>query len=135
MIKKILFALSVILLTVSCSSDDNSNYYYKVLPVKEANVPSEFIYGQYYNITVRYIRPNDCHVYNEILYEYDYNARNIAVLSTVIDDKDCEELDREEELTILVHAVQHEPYIFRFWQGDDEDGEPIYLEIEVPVIH
>ncbi|MCD6544509.1 MAG: hypothetical protein J7K34_08365 [Flavobacteriaceae bacterium] len=132
--KKIFFAIFILLLTVSCSDDDSSNYHYELLPVTEADVPEEFIYGQVYYITVKYIRPTECYVYNDVLYEYDFDARNIAVISTVVEDNDCEVIDSEEELTIRVQALQTSPYIFRFWQGDDEEGNPIYLEIIVPVI-
>jgi len=132
--KKIFFVIFILLLTVSCSDDDSSNYHYELLPVEEADVPDEFIYGQIYYITVKYIRPTECYVYNDVLYEYDYDARNIAVISTVVEDNDCEVIDSEEELTIRVQALQTSPYIFRFWQGDDDDGNPIYLEIVVPVV-
>jgi hypothetical protein len=37
-------------------------------------------------------------------------------------------------LNIRVHALQVSPYIFRFWQGEDDNGDPIYLTIEVPVV-
>jgi len=132
--KKIFFVFFILLLSVSCSDDDNTNYHYELLPVEDAIVPDEFIHGQVYFITVKYIRPDDCYVYNDVLYEYDFDARNIAVISTVIENENCEVLDSEEELTIRVQALQTSPYIFRFWQGDDENGDPIYLEIVVPVI-
>jgi len=133
--KKFLLIFSIILLTISCSSDDDTNYQYKLLPIKEAFVPDEFNYGQIYTINVKYIRPDDCHIYSDILYEYDYDARNIAVVSTVVDDANCEILDSEEMLSFTVQALQHQPYIFRFWQGDDENGDPIYLEVEVPFVN
>jgi len=134
MMKKIFFVIFILLLTVSCSDDDSSNYHYELLPVEEAEVPDEFVYGQIYYISVKYIRPTECYVYNDVLYEYDYDARNIAVISTVVEDNDCEIIDSSEELTIRVQALQTSPYIFRFWQGDDDDGDPIYIEIVVPVV-
>lgn len=132
--KKIFFVFFILLLAVSCSDDDSSNYHYELLPVEEADVPDEFVYGQIYYISVKYIRPTECYVYNDVLYEYDYDARNIAVISTVVEDNDCEIIDSDEELTIRVQALQTSPYIFRFWQGDGDDGDPIYLEIVVPVV-
>ncbi len=132
--EKIFFVIFILLLTVSCSDDDSSNYHYELLSVEEADVPNEFVYGQIYYITVKYIRPTECYVYNDVLYEYDYDARNIAVISTVVEDNNCEVIDSDEELTIRVQALQTTPYIFRFWQGDDDDGNPIYLEIVVPVV-
>jgi len=53
----------------------------------------------------------------------------------VIESNDFETIDIEQELTFKVHALQESPYLFRFWQGDDDNGDPIYLTIEVPVIN
>lgn len=131
--KKIFFVIFAVILMVSCSDDDSYEYHYELLPTEDAVVPDEFIYGEIYELTVKYMVPNDCYVNSDILYEYDYDARNIAVVSLVIESNDCETLDLEQELSFQVHAVQQSPYIFRFWQGDDDNGDPIYLEIEVPV--
>ena len=135
MIKKVVFAFFVLILSVSCSSDDDTNYHYELLPITEATVPDEFIFGDYYTISVKYIVPDDCYVHSRILYEYDFDARNVAVLSTVIEDKNCEVLDTEEFITFGVQALQREPYVFRFWQGEDQDGNPIYLEKIVQVLN
>lgn len=131
--KKIIFAFFSLILLFSCS-DDDTNYHYELLPIDEAIVPEEFEFGKIYDITVKYIRPDDCYINSDILYEYDFDARNIAVISTYVENNNCESLDSEEELTFRVQALQHSPYIFKFWQGDDDNGNPIYLIIEVPVI-
>jgi len=130
--KKIFFAIFSLILFISCS-DDEVNFHYELLPVTEAVVPEAFDYGKIYNVTVKYIRPDDCYIYSDILYEYDFDARNVAVISTVIEDNDCEVLEVENELTFRVQALQTSPYIFKFWQGDDENGDPVYLIVEVPV--
>ncbi|MCK4561785.1 MAG: hypothetical protein KAT78_02670 [Flavobacteriaceae bacterium] len=131
--KKILFAFFSLILLLSCS-DDSKNYHYELLPIIEVEVPDEFEFGNIYDITVKYIRPDDCYIYSDILYEYDFYTRNVAVISTIIEDNNCEILEIEERLTFRVQALQTSPYIFKFWQGDDENGNPIYLIIEVPVI-
>jgi len=133
--RKIFFVIFAVLLMASCSDDDSYDYHYELLPIEEALVPEEFEYGQIYNISVKYIVPDDCYINSDILYEYNDDARNVAVISLVIESNDCETVDLEQELTFQVHALQASPYIFRFWQGDDENGEPIYLVIEVPVIN
>ena len=134
-IKKIFFVLFAVILFVSCSDDDSYDYHYELLPIDEAVVPEEFEYGEIYDISVTYIVPDDCYVNSDILYEYDQNARNVAVISLVIESNDCETIDLEQELTFQVHALQSSPYTFRFWQGDDDNGEPMYLIVEVPVIN
>ncbi len=134
-IKKIFFVIFAVVILVSCSDDDSNDYHYELLPVEEAVVPEEFEYGEIYDISVKYIVPEDCYVNSDILYEYDENARNVAVISLAIESNDCEIIDLEQELTFKVHALQESPYIFRFWQGEDDNGEPIYLTVEVPIIN
>lgn len=133
-VKKIFFVIFAVISMVSCSDDDSYEYHYELLPIEDAVVPDEFIYGEVYDLSVTYIVPSDCYVNSDILYEYDYDARNVAVISLVLESNDCQTIDLEQELSFKVHALQKSPYIFRFWQGDDENGEPIYLSIEVPVI-
>ena len=133
--RKIFFVIFAVLTMVSCSDDDSYDYHYELLPIEEALVPEEFEYGQLYDISVKYKVPDECYINSDILYEYDQDARNVAVISLVIESNECETIELEEELTFRVHAVQASPYIFRFWQGDDDNGEPIYLIVEVPVIN
>ena len=133
--RNIFFVIFAVVLMVSCSDDDSYEYQYELLPIEEALVPEEFEYGQIYDISVKYIVPDDCYINSDILYEYNEDARNVAVISLVIDSNDCDPLDLEQELTFQVRALQASPYIFRFWQGDDDNGEPVYLILEVPVIN
>ena len=134
-VKKIFFVIFAVIIMVSCSDDDSYEYHYELLPVEDAQVPEVFEYGKIYDITLNYILPDDCYVNNDVLYKYDDTSRNVAVVSLVIESNDCEDLELEQELTFRVHALQKNPYIFNFWQGDDENGEPIYLTVEVPVIN
>jgi hypothetical protein len=134
-LRKIFFVIFAVVFLLSCSDDDNEEYHYELLPIEEAAVPEVFEFGRIYNLSVKYIAPDDCYINSDILYEYDENARNVAVISLVIESNDCEIIDLEQELTFQVHALQASPYIFRFWQGEDDNGEPVYLTIEVPVIN
>lgn len=134
-LRKIFFVIFAVVFVASCSDDDSYDYHYELLPIEEAFVPEVFEFGRVYEISVKYISPEDCYVNSDVLYEYDEVARNVAVISLVIESNDCEIIDLEEELTFRVHALQASPYVFRFWQGDDENGEPIYLIKEVPVIN
>lgn len=133
-VKRIFFVIFALVFSMSCSDDDSSGYHYELLPVSDAVVPEEFQYGEIYTLAVKYIVPDNCYFNSDILYEYDGTARNIAVLSLVLEYDDCDPLDVEDELAIRVHALQTSPYVFRFWQGEDANGEPVYLIKEVPVI-
>jgi hypothetical protein len=134
-VKKIFFVIFAVLAMVSCSDDDSFDYHYELLPIEDATVPEEFEYGKIYDISLKYIVPDDCYVNSDILYEYDQDARNVALISLVLESNDCETIELEDQLTFQVHALQASPYIFRFWQGEDDTGEPIYLTVEVPVVN
>ena len=131
--KRIFFVLFTIVIFISCSNDEGSTYHYELLPVADAIVPEKFEFGKIYNIEVKYIQPDNCYIYSEVLYEYDDNDRNIAVISTVLDDKVCGATEFENQMSFKVHALQENTYKFKFWQGDDDEGNPIYLIKEVPV--
>lgn len=134
-VKRIFFVIFTAIFIVSCSDDDSSSFHYELLPIEDVVVPEEFEYGKVYDLTVKYIVPDDCYVNGDVLYEYDDDARNVAVISLVIEDIECEPLELEQELTFKVQALQTSPYTFRFWQGDDENGEPLYHVVVVPVIN
>ncbi len=120
----------------SCSNDDDGNYHFEYVPVLSADVPEEFTYGHSYLLTVKYELPNNCYSYYHYDYIYHDTSRIIAPIAIVNDDVDtCGDIITEGEFIIRVQALQSEPYIFKFWQGEDEQGEPIYLVIEVPVIN
>ena len=57
----------------------------------------------------------------------------VAPIAIVNEDEVCAQATYEGDFFIFVEALQTEPYIFNFWQGEDEQGNPIYLTIEVPV--
>lgn len=113
--------------------DDEENFHFEYVTVVTADVPDEFIFHETYTINVTYQLPNGCHsLYN---YDYIYNddERLIYPISIVNDEDACTEALEQGEFSIEVHALQTEPYIFKFWQGENEEGEDQYLTIEVPV--
>ena len=131
---RVFFVIFSFIIFVSCSNDDGPTYHYELLAVEDVDLPDEFEYGKVYNVSLKYILPDDCYISSDVLYEYDLDMRNVAVISTVLDDKDCFPVDFEDNISFKVKALQTETYVFKFWQGEDEQGEPIYLIKEVPVV-
>ena len=122
----------------SCSDDDDVNdheYHLEYIGTKSADVPDEFIFGKTYRINVTIELPNSCYFfYNQYDYFYEGTARLIYPIAHVDDDIACTPNIRETTFSIPVQALQTEPYIFKFYQGEDADGQDIFLTIEVPVI-
>lgn len=135
---KKLVALSLALfLFASCSiNDDNPNYSFEILPIESVEIPNEFTLGETYPITVSYFRPTTCHAFKEFYYLKENNERTVAAINYVFEENNCEELtDQLVEATFNFIVTSNGSYIFKFWQGEDSNGEDLYLTIEVPVIN
>jgi len=124
------------MLFASCSVDDDStSFSFEILPVESVDIPDEFELGETYPITVSYLRPSTCHGFKEFYYLKENNERTVAPITYVFDNNDCETLeDNLVEATFNFIVTSNGSYIFKFWQGEDTDGETQYLIIEVPVI-
>ena len=126
------------LLIVGCNDDDDYNYHdyhLEYIGVVSAELPDEFTYGHTYEINVTIELPNSCYYhYGQYDYFYEGTTRLIYPIVHIDDDVSCTQNITETTFSIPVHALQYEPYIFKFYQGEDANGEDMYLTIEVPVI-
>ena len=138
MIKKFLILMVLFAGFTACSLDDNNDYtdyHFEVLPIKTAQVPSEFQYGNSYAITVTFDLPSTCHYFYNLYYDYQGTSRIVAINSRVIEATGCDEEPREIEYEFMVQARQMEDYVFKFWKGEDVNGNDIFDEITVPVVN
>jgi len=132
---KKLLVLCLALIFASCSVDDDStNYSFEVLPVESVDIPDEFTLGEVYPITVSYFKPSTCHAFREFYYLKENNERTVAPIDYVFEKNNCQDLNDELiEETFNFIVTSNGSYIFKFWQGEDANGEDQYLTIEVPV--
>jgi len=133
--KLTLLSLFLILFT-SCSLEDKSlDYNLEILPVESVDIPESFTLGETYPITVSYLRPSTCHTFKEFYYSKNNNERTIAVINYDYIDNNCEDLEDDlVEATFNFVVTGNGSYIFKFWQGVDENDVDQYLTIEVPVV-
>ncbi|GAA3573021.1 hypothetical protein GCM10022395_22850 [Snuella lapsa] len=119
----------------ACSIDnDGTNYDLEVLPIESVDIPDEFALGETYPITISYLKPSTCHAFKEFYYLKDNNERTVAAINYVFEKDNCEALENElVEATFNFVVTSNGSYIFKFWQGEDENNEDQYLIIEVPV--
>ena len=134
--KRLVVFCLTLMLFASCSVDDDStSFSFEILPVESVDIPDEFELGETYPITVSYLRPSTCHGFKEFYYLKENNERTVAPITYVFDNNNCETLeDNLVEATFNFIVTSNGSYIFKFWQGEDTDGETQYLIIEVPVI-
>lgn len=125
----------------SCGIDDEpfgQGFHFEILPINEVLMPESFTHGEFYQIDYSYYKPSTCYAFNELYYLVDGDYRTVAVINTVLEETDdiiCEPLEDELEWRTLFFECTKDfgSYIFKFWQGQDENGEDVYLIMEVPV--
>ena len=134
--KKIVAFLSLFLIAISCSVDDDQpNVHYELVPVESVNLEDTLTVGLVNNIEINYKKPSTCHGFDGFYYEKNGFERIIGVQNYVIEQTDCQpitNITRQEVLKFKPTEVG--TYTFKFWQGKDTNGEDIFLEIERPVV-
>ena len=136
--KRLLFLLVVATFSVltSCSVDDGINYHFEALKINSVEMPESFELGEVYNIKVSYFRPDSCTYFEGFdVVKEELTTRNVVAVGSVIENKDSQCIEKMDEVTasFKFEVLYDQPYLFKFWTGDNENGESEYLEITVPV--
>ncbi len=129
-------ALSLLLQAFSCSlNNDGPNFHFKPLQITNAELPDSFELKETYQITVNYTIPDSCTDFSGFdVTQSDTSTRNVVVFGTVRTDQEaCTTTTKEAQASFSFVCLYDEPYTFRFWQGEGEDGEQEYFEVVVPV--
>ena len=137
--KKIALLVFVFILTFSsCSLDDSANetFYLEVLPIESVEIPEYFVLGETYEVFVTYTKPNSCYYFNDFIYEIDGDERTVAIVNTVYLNSTTSCDGEPEQVTVSFDFLVNgsETYLFKFYQGEDENGEDQYYLVEVPVM-
>ncbi|MCK8523209.1 hypothetical protein M0D21_16640 [Aquimarina sp. D1M17] len=134
-IKTVLVCLLATFLIGCDLDDDNTNFFYELVSIESVSVPDSFTRGETYTIDVNYFRPSSCHGFAGFDYNRFANERTVSVVNLVVNPDNCEDLGTTELIEQSFDFVVgiENSYVFRFWQGRDDDGNNQFLTIEVPV--
>ena len=135
--KRYLFLFALLILTfTSCTveSDDRPQFYLEVLPIDSVEMPEQFVHGETYEIWITYTRPTLCYEFNDFFYEIDGHERTVAIINTVYTNFDC--VEESEQITVRMEfpVTGTDTYVFKFYQGQDENEVDQYYLVEVPVV-
>ncbi|WP_179353421.1 hypothetical protein [Winogradskyella vidalii] len=130
--------LSILFISVftSCNLDDVDNNNYlgtEVLPIESVEMPEYFVIGETYEILITYERPSNCYQFYTFLYDIHENERTVAVVNAVYANDACVEETESVTVSLDFRVTGTETYLFKFYQGLDENGEELYYIVEVPV--
>ncbi|WP_339652860.1 hypothetical protein [uncultured Maribacter sp.] len=137
MIRKRLVLLAVFIAFISngCSiEDDDANFHFTTLEIVGAELPESFDYNKTYEILVNYIKPDSCTNYEGFdVVKDSLTVRNVVAIGSVRTDIDCTVQSIEQTASFNFKVIYTDPYTFKFYTGDNSEGEAEYLEVVVPV--
>jgi len=139
--KKFFALLTLITICFSCLPDDSDypRYHLELIPIESVEIPEFFVQGKTYEIKLYYTKKSTCHYPNGIYFDSNANSRIIAVENVVYDRDDCstdileEDLIQQMTFEFKVNQPAQTVYIFKFFQGMEDNQTPIYHIVEVPV--
>ncbi len=134
--RKVLKALLFLLVLTACDiGDDEVNYHFVTLQITDVTMPETFNLNETYEIGVTVLVPDGCTEFEGFdITSEGTTVRTVVAIGTRWDDVACTEVVSEVETTFDFLCLYPETYLFRFWTGENEQGVPQYLDIEVPVV-
>ena len=135
--KNNVYFIAIALLLVGCSTDDSPNFYFDFLAAENiVDVPEAFTVNQTDTINVSYLRPTNCHGFDGFNVVTNDNEREITIITKVVQqDSGCPAITNDVRVASLVFkpAAAGE-VILKFFNGNDPDGNPIFLTFNVPIL-
>ncbi len=122
-------------LLMGCNNDDDGvSFHYEALKIIRAEVPEEFELYQVYDISVVMLRPDDCTLIDGFdITKPALTTRDVVAIGTVLEKNECTDTNQEVTQSFRFEVLYQNDYLFRFYTGEDPNGDPQYIELEVPV--
>lgn len=132
--KKLMFLFLLTIAVISCSTDDGVNSVEVLLPVENVEMPNNYIVDNISTIMIKYRRPTDCHIFNGFYITTEENISQVGIRAVKFDQDNCMDDDASlYEVPLHWTPTTTGEYTFKFWTGNDESGEPIFIEHNILV--
>lgn len=137
--KKWIFLLSLFFALNSCSTEGDSSGTVFVLPITEVIMPTEYALGEVSKIKIKYKRPTDCHIFNGFYTNYESSNlydKIVAIQTVKLNNSTCNPDDEDNlfEVDLDFKPTNTGVYTFRFWLGQNVNGENQYETHEVEIL-
>jgi hypothetical protein len=139
--KKLILLFVTLIFIASCTPEESDTvpFHMEFVPVHDFQLPDYVMRGYQYDVIVTYLKPTDCHYFQGFYIDPQGPVITIAPQAMVIEDNDCMYLDssnlEEESFEFTCeNTYPYNNYIFKFYQGEDQMGQPVFYEREVPIV-
>jgi hypothetical protein len=137
MMKYFILIVVIFVSVTSCSTDDAANFYFDFVAVDSVSeIPEAFIVNQPDTLQVSYLRPSSCHGFDGFDIDKDGDIREITIITKVVEQSNgCPDLENDLRTAPLIFNPEEAGEVqLKFFNGEDVDGNPIFLTFNVPII-
>lgn len=135
--KKITLFFTLLILVTSCSNDDinDIDFTYELMPVISISIPDTINFQETYNFPLSYNRPSTCYGFAGFNVIKNEQEVKLSILNTVIENgSNCEDLENTTVTEMFEFFVErNDYYTFKIYQGEDEEGNELYLTKEIMI--
>ncbi len=143
--RRILLSVLLGFLMMSCSTeDDGPNIEYGIAPITSSEFPEYFEPGKNYDIRLTYKLPTTCHSFigfdggredanTQEFFIYALTSRNLDLTNCATEDPELTKFGTIRNFLISENVSEDEVFIFKLWKGTDDENNPIFETIEIPV--
>ncbi|MDT8415224.1 MAG: hypothetical protein RQ735_07580 [Flavobacteriaceae bacterium] len=126
--------LSVFVLLMGCSGDsDNFIEFEELGAITAVEIPAEVVVGQTTTFVVSFRVPSTCHSFQRLDFSATPQERIVAVVFAVTDNS-CTPLSNfTEQVTFEITPDTPGTIVFKFFAGNNAQGEPTFIERVVDV--
>ncbi len=135
---RIISALSLCLLLVACQPEGVDSYSLEILPVAKVELEPDFTFAKdsVTVIPVKYLRPSNCHFYEDFYYEKNDFTRIIAIYNAKLNKDNCQNIANDTiTVPLKFKPVELGTYTLKFWKGTNSAGEDEFFEYQATVNH
>jgi len=132
--KRIVLLLLIAITISSCSTGDNPDRSFFLLPVESVTMPASYTVGNISQIMVKYRRPTQCHIFDGFYYKAEGNVRTVGIQVVKLNQTSCpSDTESLYEVPLDFKPLAAGDYTFKFWTGTDDNGVDQYIVYDVEV--
>ena len=118
----------IALTVISCDFSSDEPTEYIIAPVQDVTMPASYKVDSISEIKIRYQRPTSCHFFNGFYYDIADKTRTVAIYFAKLNQSNCNPVSDVFEVPLNFKPMQSGTYIFKFWDGSNEDGTDHFTE-------
>jgi hypothetical protein len=129
----LLLLMSVAFISCDISSGAEENTTFVLGPVQDVTMASHYKVDSTSQIMVRYKRPNDAHIFQGFYYQSVESTRTVCIQYARLDEASPAVDNEVYEVPLNFKPSHTGTYVFKFWDGTNQDATDHFFVAEAVV--